>query len=844
MTARSHNAHRRTAGGWLAAALLVFAVVGMRPAAAQAQAAPYDHPLFTGPVREAPEPGFDQEHLRLALRFDAPRRRVFGEATLRLRPLDTSLDTLRLHAAGLAIDSVLVGAVDSAKVAAAFRTDQAEALLVALHTLRDPATPFEVRVVYNARPRRGLYFVQPEGAGPPRQFWTQGRPQAHRHWFPVLDVPGDKLTSEVLVTVDSSLRVLSGGRLVEARPAGGGLVTTHYLQDQPHAPYLVLATAGRYEVVRARVQPAPGARTVPLSYWVYPERIGDVARTFGRTPDALRFFSDLLGVPFPWDGYAQVVLSRFSFGETEGAGAAALSDRILLDERAALDEDPDGVVARVLARQWFGGLVTARSWNDAWLHEGFAAYLGALFEEEARGADAFALAMLALSDAYLAEARAYRRPLVWNRWEDPVWMFDAHSAARGAWVLHLLRRRLGDETFREVLRSYLSAFAFQSVETGDFRRVLEAVTQQDFGDFFAHWVTGAGHPALEVSYAFDGDQRALSFTVVQTQDGPGVPAVFPLDVAVDVHTLTETFRFRLPLDDRVQTLTFPFASYPRFVVVDPEEEVLAEVRVDQPARAWVGQLRGATNAVSRLRAARALAAFKDDPALAIGLRSALEQEPSAAVRAAVVETMRLLPPSPALLRALIETFEDDDPAVRAAVLDALGAYAGAPEVEALAFRAAQQDRSYRVQAAAVRALAHTGSPDAPGVARSALVTPSHREVIRQAAFEALALLEVPAREGVDLALPYTAAGQPSEVRAAAAGYLATLAAEARTALDRLVELVGDDDLRVRGAAIAALGAVGTPRARTALEARLAEEPQPLLQAAIEQALRRSGEAFR
>lgn len=206
--------------------------------------------------------------------------------------------------------------------------------------------------------------------------------------------------------------------------------------------------------------------------------------------------------------------------------------------------------------------------------------------------------------------------------------------------------------------------------------------------------------------------------------------------------------------------------------------------------------------------------------------------------------MRLLPPSPALLRALIETFEDDDPAVRAAVLDALGAYAGAPEVEALAFRAAQQDRSYRVQAAAVRALARTGSPDAPGVARSALVTPSHREVIRQAAFEALALLEVPAREGVDLALPYTAAGQPSEVRAAAAGYLATLAAEARPALDRLVELVGDDDLRVRGAAIAALGAVGTPRARTALEARLAEEPQPLLQAAIEQALRRSGEAFR
>ena len=156
----------------------------------------------------------------------------------------------------------------------------------------------------------------------------------------------------------------------------------------------------------------------------------------------------------------------------------------------------------------------------------------------------------------------------------------------------------------------------------------------------------------------------------------------------------------------------------------------------------------------------------------------------------------------------------------------------------MAFTTAQNDASYLVQATAVKTLARTAAPAALDVVRSALITPSHREVIRRAAFEALPLLDVPAREAVDLGLEYSAAGQPAAVRIAAIVYLQPLADEARTALNRLIALLEDEDRRIRRAAIESLGLVDAERARAALEQHQTTEPEPLLQAALNRILHR------
>ena len=809
------------------------------PTLAQTAEPAYDHPLFTGPAHETPTSRFDQEHLRLALRFDLGARRVFGDARLRIHPPDAVTDSLLLFAAGLEIDSVLIGAAASAMVNTPFRTGEADTLVIPLDSLFVPGAPFEVRLFYSAQPRRGLFFIQPSRENPnqKRQIWTVSAPGATRHWLPVHQAPGDLLTAEILITADSSLGVLSTGRRVEEIDNEDGTVTTYFRQDRPHSPHRLLLAASDYEVRQNTAPLTRDDRPVYLSYWTYSEHIGEVARTFDRTPAMMSFFEERLNVPYPWRTYDQAILRQLHREGQAHAGVATFPDPILLDERAALSENPDARIAEALARQWFGSVVQARYWTDIWLDEGFAAYLSALFTEHQQGEEAFALTMQDYARRYLAETRHYRRPLVWNRWEDPAMLFDAHSAQKGAWVLHMLRRSLGDDLFWTVLEQYLTTYAFKPVETTDFQRVVEAVTGEDFDAFFAQWTQAAGHPVLDTRYTYDVDAGELAVVVTQQQTGYQVPEVFGTTLTLEAHTLSEAFRFDVTLEANSQVFTLPLPARPRFLLIDPDQALLAEVQVTQPARAWVGQLRHAPAPVSRIRAAHALAAYGDDPALLIGLRSALREEPSAAVRKAIAETLGLLPPSTATQRLLMDLMTDESATVRAATLDALRAYKNAPDVHNLAFETAQNDPSYIVQAAAVKTLARTAAPTALAVVRSALITPSHREVIRRAAFEALPLLDLPAREAVPLGLEYSDAAQPAAVRIAAMVYLQPLAAESRAALTRLIALLKDEDIRVRRAAIENLGLVDTERALTALKQHQPTESQPLLQAVLRRVLR-------
>jgi aminopeptidase N len=513
-----------------------------------------------------------------------------------------------------------------------------------------------------------------------------------------------------------------------------------------------------------------------------------------------------------------------------------LADDVLVDERAMLDYDPDPLLAHELAHQWFGNLVTPVYWSDTWLSEGFASYLSALFTEHHQGPEAFALRLLDFEDGYFAEASRYQRPLVWDRWEHPIDMFDAHSYQKGAWVLHMLRQRLGNETFRQVLDLYLKSNAFGPVATEDFIFALEAVTESSFDAFFDRWVYAAGHPVLASSYTYDPGEERLTLHLRQVQAGPLLPDVVDMDLVAEIHTLAGATRFEVHLDEREEVFHFPVQMAPRFVLLDPDNTLLLERRAEQPVKDWVAQLRYAPDPVSRIRAARALADFQDDPALLIGLRGALEGESSPSVRTALVVLLDSLPPSSAVERVLLSNFEHPEASVRAAVLRALGDFAGSAEATRLANAAAQQDRSYSVQATAVRTLARLGAPGTFEVVQSALVTPSHRDVIRQAAFDALALLKRPPQETLRYGLDYTVPEQSSNVRVAATGFLGTLAARNRHALDRLLELLDDPDVRVRAASIRALGKTGQARVRQALERRIAQEPQPQLARSLQSAL--------
>lgn len=817
----------------LAVLLLAGAPLTLHAQQADTSAAPYAPPIVTGPIHDAPRPSFDQEQLRLALAFDPSDNRLTALATLTLVPLFEPVDTLVLAASGLAVDSVRAGRLDSVGVLVPALTRPGDSLLVALDTL-DLALdePTQVEVFYTATPQQGLFFRPGEAPGS-TQIWTEGGPSAPRYWLPTLEHPADNVTTDLIATVPVTHEVVAAGRLVETAP-DGDWQTVRYIQDQPQRVDQVLLAIGAFDTVRDTLR-LPNGRRLPIAFHLPPGRTASADPTFGRVPEMLRFFSERLGFAYPWPRFTIAAVRDFHPGIQDGTGLLLIDDSMLRDERALLDDTGDLALAEAVARQWVGHAVSPTYWTDRWLVDGLAALLSAAFLEAQQGRRAYLDALVCLRDEYIAETARYHRPLVWDRWTLPDQMADAHSRGKGAWVLHMLREALGDDAFWAALGAFLDQHAFDTADTEDFRRVLEQVAGQSLGDFFDQWVYSAGLPVLDAAYSFEPDRDALALSIEQVQDGDWVRGAFEVSFAAEVHTLLGVERRDLTLTRAEQQTALPAAMRPRFVLLDPDLEVLRDLRLDQPATAWVAQLRYAPLPQHRLQAAQALHAFLDDPALFIGLRSALQGETDPAVRAAILNLLGTLPPSSAAEQMILDACTDEAPTVRIAALNALGRYEGSTEATRCARQRAQSDRSYQVQAAAVRALADLKAPGAVDIVRSALVTPSHGDVIRQAALAVVDSLALPLRERLDLLLEHSEASHAIPVRTQAMAGLAHHPDD-RRALSRLIALLDDPSVTIRTAAIRSLAATGSDRAQTALQDHRSEELHRRLQVLLDRHL--------
>src|SRR5215471_16749297 len=390
--------------------------------------------------RYAPDRAFDVTHIRLDIALDFERRSVSGTATLRLTPIGAAQEArpLALDAVEMEILSVAV-----AGSPAAFDYDGEK---LRARVPADGAS--EVAVTYRASPRRGLYFIGPDAAYPdkPLQVWSQGQDEDNRHWFPCFDVPHEKATTELIVTVPDGMIAISNGRLLERRGQ-----TFHFQLDEvAHSPYLVTLAAGAFAELRDQWE------DVTVQYFVPPGREEDARRALSRTPAMIGFFSKFLGVRYPYRSYAQVCVHDFIFGGMENTTATTLTVDTLHDARAHLDYPSEPLVAHELAHQWFGDLLTCRDWSEGWLNEGFATYLEELWHEHAEGTDEFDRRRAEALERYLREdSDRYRRPIVTRTWDEPLEIFDSHLYEKGALVLHMLRRRLGDDAFRAALSHYL-----------------------------------------------------------------------------------------------------------------------------------------------------------------------------------------------------------------------------------------------------------------------------------------------------------------------------------------------------------------------------------------------------
>jgi aminopeptidase N len=765
--------------------------------------------------RYAPDRQATLKHIRLDLELEPGRRRVRGTCTLTLAVVAEGTRWLRLDAVELDVSRVVC-----AGATLPFSSDGA-VLSVDCGRMLASGSEVTLEIDYQARPRRGLYFVGPDEAYPdkPEQVWSQGQDEDSRHWFPCIDSPREKATSEVIATVPARFTVVSNGTRVSDELRGEQR-RVHWRFDTPHAPYLVTLVAGEFTELREQWE------DVVLRTCVQKGREEEARRTLARTGEMLELLGRLLGVRYPYEQYAQVFVADFIFGGMENTTATTLTDVILLDERAALDCDFEALVVHELAHQWFGNLLTCRSWSEGWLNEGFATYAEYLWREHADGEDAAALELAQWGEQYFREdAERYRRTVATNLYDAPIDIFDHHLYEKGARVLHMLRRLLGDGPFFAALRHYLCKHRTGTVETRDLSRAIEESTGRTLDWFFDQWITrGAGHPELEVSAAWDAEHRLLTVTVKQTQAGDGKTPLFRLPTRLRVRTGGEERDLALELEEAQHSFCFQLDAAPTQVIFDPGKPLLARIKVDKPLACWLAELAGARHAADRSDAARALGSHGGAGARE-ALAQALASDPFWGVQAEAATALGRLADqgSRDILLAALPTAAH--PRVRRSVVRALGEFRGdAAAADALAALVLRGDPSYFVEAEACLALGRTRSPRASAVLRRAVDRPSFLEVIRQHAYQGLAA----ARDdsAVDLLLAASERGAPSHARRGAVMSLAELVKgrrdrDAIRVRERLEQLLDDRDFRLQSTAIEALALLGDPACIAALE-RLAE----------------------
>ena len=662
---------------------------------------------------------YDAIHYRIKISLDIENKSFQGETVITLSPLKDGFQKCVLDAEDFTVTSIL------SQWGSPLKFEQIDKKLI-VHLWRSFSygEPLSFTAFYRCQnPKRGLQFYE-ESEETPAMVASNSWPDGVHHWFPCFDFPNDKVTNEIIATVESGNKVCANGRLVSVTDdTAAGTTTYHWSQELPHSTYLIFMAAAPYIIVR------DSYGTLPVNYWVYPQHEKYARLTYGKTPKMIEFFNTTFGYEYPWAKYDQV--STPFGGGAESTSATAMGHRIIHDERAEQDYSSIGIVSHELAHQWWGNLITLRTWAHAWMNEGFGTYSDYLYARYELGEDEGAVNLLGKKNGYLREANnRYLRPVVIDHYDRQGDLFDTHSYRKGACVLHMMRFMAGDKLFFKTLSHFLHEYAFDVVDTHDFMRTVKTVTGQNLDWFFEQWIFKPGHPIFDIGYTWDEGDGKVRLKVTQTQDtSQGIP-IFRTPVLIAIITPKGKVTQKVWIEDREEEFTFDAAEKPLLVRFDEGNHLVKEWTFRKSREELVYQMKN-DDVIGRMWAAAELIRFKDDPDTVTALADSARTDEFWAVRRSAVETLGKMK-DPAHIDLFKEKSRDESSKVRIAALAALGDL-GRPSLVGFFKKRFQQDDSYYAQAEALRSLGKTGNKTLIPFLKKAMEMPSYRNVIKNAA---------------------------------------------------------------------------------------------------------------
>ncbi|HEU0240242.1 MAG TPA: aminopeptidase N [Micromonosporaceae bacterium] len=335
--------------------------------------------------------------------------------------------------------------------------------------------------------------------------------------FGCFDQPDLKAPVSVTVAVDPTWMVAGNGVAAETRPGQWVLATT-----PPLATYFVTVVAGPYHAVRDQHDGIPLALYARTS--IAAALQAQAGEIFALTRACLDRYHELFGVRYPFGAYQQAFVPEFTMGAMENPGCVTFRDEYVFSS-AVTDAEREQralVIAHEMAHMWFGDLVTMRWWDDLWLNESFAEYLGHRVAVECteftNAWTTFAIGTKAWG--YAADQRPSTHPVSADvvDTDEALLNFDGISYAKGAAVLRQLAAVIGDEAFLTGLRTYFGVHAYGNATLDDLLVALGDASGRDLHEWARLWLRTVGVSTLRLSATRTVTDEYAE--VVLTQESP------------------------------------------------------------------------------------------------------------------------------------------------------------------------------------------------------------------------------------------------------------------------------------------------------------------------------------
>ena len=661
-------------------------------------------------------------HTKLDVKFDYKKAYMYGKEWVTLKPYAYPTDSLTLDAKGMDIKTVAL--VNGTKNIPLKFTYDSLALKINLNRTYKAGEAYTIYIDYTSKPNelkvkgsaaisdaKGLYFINPDSTikGKPVQIWTQGESESSSAWFPTIDHPSQKTTEEITMTVPSKYVTLSNGALISQNKNSDGTRTDTWKMDKPHSPYLFMMAVGDFKIYHDKW------KNTPVDYYLEPAYAPYAKEIFGKTPAMIDFYSKKLGIDYPWNKYAQIVVRDYVSGAMENTTATLHGSYVQQTPRELLDGSTgEETIAHELFHQWFGDYVTTESWSNLSVNESFADFSETLWAEHSEGKDAGDAHNYQAMQSYLADPTSKSKNLIRFHYKDKEDMFDVVTYQKGGRILNMLRNYLGEDVFFKGLNIYLTQNAFGNGEAQQLRLALEKASGRDLNWFFNQWYYGAGNPDLTINYKWNEGSKTETVYLSQTQKD----SVFILPMKIDVYSNGKKETHQYWMNNKSDSISYQLSSKPDLVNVDADKILLVRKTDNKSIEEFAFQYKKAGLYVDRLEAMNsAIKNIKEPIAQQLLLVSLLD--PYYGLRIKAIKAIKLDDPDlgkPAIPAVISLAKNDASTLVRAAAIESLASLNEKSYMPL--FEESLKNQSYAISGAALNAINNLDADQAYILAKS------------------------------------------------------------------------------------------------------------------------------